>query len=345
MTTASARESVLIIYTGGTIGMIKDPLTGELKSFDFNLIDQHVPELNRLKVDMKTISFEQPIDSSNMHPGNWVEIGKLIESNYLKYDGFVVLHGSDTMAYTASALSFMFDGLRKPVIITGSQLPIGTIRTDGKENLITAIEIAASKDSLGVPVVQEVAIYFEYHLYRENRSTKVSASNFEAIKSPNLPELATAGVHIEYHHEILYRSTTDRFSVQGSLNKRVGLIKIYPGIDFTFYESVFNRAKVDGIVLETFGAGNAPKSTDFERLCTEFINEGGFILNITQCSSGKVNHGMYETSSLFDRIGVIPGGDMTTEGAVTKMMSVLASSNGIDVSQRLRENLRGELTI
>ena len=339
------KPSVLIIYTGGTIGMINDPLTGELKSFDFNLIDKHVPELNRLKVDMTTISFEKPIDSSNMQPENWVEIGKLIEENYSKFDGFVVLHGSDTMAYTGSALSFMFDGLRKPVIITGSQLPIGTIRTDGKENLITAIEIAASKDSSGESIVQEVAIYFEYHLYRGNRSTKVSASNFEAIKSPNLPELAAAGVHIEYHHEILYRTSAKEFTVQESFNKRVGLIKIYPGIDFTIYKSVFDRTKVDGIVLETFGAGNAPRSADLERLCSEFIADGGFILNITQCSSGKVSHGMYETSSLFDRIGVISGADMTAEAAVTKMMSVLANSVREDVSQRLRENLRGELTI
>ena len=338
------KPSVLIIYTGGTIGMINDPETGELKSFDFNLIDQHVPELKRLKVEMTTISFDDPIDSSNMQPENWMEIGKLVEDNYSRYDGFVILHGSDTMAYTASALSFMFDGLRKPVIITGSQLPIGTIRTDGKENLITAIEIAASKDKSGEPIVQEVAIYFEYHLYRGNRSTKHSASNFEAIKSPNLVELATAGVQIEYHRKMMYRTQTDVFTVQKSLNKRVGLIKLYPGIDFSMYNSVFDRSKVDGIVLETFGAGNAPKNDNFERSCSEFIDNGGSILNITQCGSGKVQHGMYETSSVFERIGVISGSDMTSEAAVTKMMSVLASTNSSDVAERLRENLRGELT-
>lgn len=339
------KPNVLIIYTGGTIGMINDPETGELRSFDFNLIDKHVPELNRLNVDMTTISFETPIDSSNMNPPDWVKIAELIETNYTKFDGFVILHGSDTMAYTASALSFMFDGLKKPVVITGSQLPIGTIRTDGKENLITAIEIAATKDNSGVPIVQEVAIYFEYHLYRGNRSTKDSASNFEAIKSPNMAKLATAGVQIEYNTELLYRSKSQNFSINKELNNRIALIKLYPGIDFTIYSSAFDREKVDGIVLETFGAGNAPKSADLERLCTKFIKDGGYILNITQCNAGKVQHGMYETSSLFDRIGVIPGADMTAEAAVTKMMSVLSLSNPTLITEHLRNNLRGELTI
>lgn len=338
------KPSVLIIYTGGTIGMINDPQTGELKSFDFNLIDQHVPELNRLKVEMTTISFEEPIDSSNMNPEHWIRIGELIEANYEQYDGFVVLHGSDTMAYTASALSFMFDGLRKPVILTGSQLPIGTIRTDGKENLITAIEIAGSKDDHGAPIIQEVAIYFEYHLYRGNRSTKDSASNFEAIKSPNLVELATAGVHIEYHRKMLYRTEASEFSVQTSFNDRVGLIKLYPGIDFSIYKSVFDRSKVDGIVLETFGAGNAPASAELKQLCTDFISDGGVILNITQCSSGKVKHGMYETSSLFKKLDVVSGGDMTTEAAVTKMMAALTKESRSEALDLLSRNTRGEVT-
>ncbi len=338
------KSKVLIIYTGGTIGMINDTVTGQLRSFDFNLITDHVPELKRLNVDLTSMSFENPIDSSNMNPTNWVTIGKLIEENYTKFDGFVILHGSDTMAYTASALSFMFDGLCKPVIITGSQLPIGTIRTDGKENLITAIEIAASKDENGEPIVQEVAIYFEYHLYRGNRSTKYSASNFEAIKSPNFVELATAGVNIEYHRKLLYRTTASEFSFQATFNKRVGLIKLYPGIDFSIYKSVFDRTKVDGIVLETFGAGNAPKSDVLEELCTRFIGDGGCILNITQCGSGKVNHGMYETSSLFERIGVISGADLTSEAAVTKMMIALGKDSREEVVRIISNSIRGEVT-
>lgn len=339
------KSNVLIIYTGGTIGMINDAVTGQLRSFDFNLITDHVPELKRLNVNMTSMSFEEPMDSSNMNPEAWIKIARLVQKNYDRFDGFVILHGSDTMAYTASALSFMFDGLTKPVIMTGSQLPIGTIRTDGKENLITAIEIAAAKDETGQPIVQEVAIYFEYHLYRGNRSTKDSASNFEAIKSPNLTELAAAGVDIVYNRDLLYRTTVSGFSVNENVNNRVGLIKLYPGIDFTIYESVFDRQKVDGIVLETFGAGNAPSCSELERLCTQFISQGGYILNITQCNAGKVHQGMYETSSMFEKIGVLGGADLTTEAAVTKMMIALGMKDNETTHRTLSTNLRGEVSL
>lgn len=339
------KSKVLIIYTGGTIGMINDAVTGQLRSFDFNLITDHVPELNRLNVDLTSVSFEEPMDSSNMNPQAWIKIARWIQENYDRYDGFVVLHGSDTMAYTASALSFMFDGLTKPVIITGSQLPIGTIRTDGKENLITAIEVAAAKDEHGAAIVQEVAIYFEYHLYRGNRSTKDSASNFEAIKSPNLTELAAAGVDIVYHRELLYRTTAPRFTLNETVSTRVGLIKLYPGIDFSIYDSVFDREKVDGIVLETFGAGNAPGSKSLEEMCTRFIASGGYILNITQCNAGKVHQGKYETSSMFEKVGVIGGNDLTTEAAVTKMMVALGMKDKQAVLSMLSTDLRGEMSM
>lgn len=337
------KSKVLIIYTGGTIGMINDPDTGRLKTLDYDLIYSYVPELKRLNVDMTTMSFETPIDSSMMTEKDWIRIAESVYENYSKYDGFVVLHGSDTMAYTASALSFMFSGLTKPIILTGSQLPIGTIRTDGKENLITAIEIAAKKNSDGDSLVQEVAIYFEYHLYRGNRSTKDSASHFQAFKSPNYPHLAKAGVDIHFNQAKLFRSTTSVVSINTKLNNRVALLKLYPGLDLGIYESVFNREKVDGIILETFGAGNASKDELMKNYCEKFIKSGGCILNITQCNTGFVRQGMYETSSIFQEVGVIGGADLTTEAAVAKMMMALGERDIKKREEILRTCIRGEM--
>lgn len=340
-----AKPNVLIIYTGGTIGMIKDAETGQLKSFDFNHIYKHVPEIHRLNVELTTFSFEEPIDSSEMNPLKWVQMAQVIRDNYEKYDGFVILHGSDTMAFSASALSFMLQGLKKPVIFTGSQLPIGTIRTDGKENLITAIEIAADKDGQGQSIIQEVAVYFEYSLYRGNRSSKVSANQFEAFSSPNYSELAKAGVSIEYNADKLFRSKLTELQYQPNMSTRVALLKIFPGFPAEAYKSLFDRSLTDGVVLETFGSGNAPSDNGFRKLIGHFIEEGGIVLNITQCSSGAVQQGKYETSSFFSKIGVISGNDLTTEAALTKMMYLLANeSDKKKLIDELQVSICGELT-
>lgn len=339
-----AKPRVLIIYTGGTIGMIKDRETGELANVDFNLISDHVPEIKRLNIEIESVSFEEPIDSSEIGIKHWKLIAKTLFEKYHHYDGFVVLHGSDTMAYTASALSFMLDGLQKPVILTGSQLPIGIIRTDGKENLITALEIAAEKNENGLPMVREVAVYFDYKLFRGNRCTKDSADNFEAFRSPNCQELAEAGVHLNYFQDRLYVSEKNNFEIKTDLNNRVALIKLFPGMDFEPYVALMDKTTVDGLVIETFGAGNSPTNSVFFDALETFIQSGGVVLNITQCNSGKVEQGKYQTSSFFSKIGVLSGGDMTTEAAVTKMMVFIDNLNLENSKIRLTSNLRGEVT-
>jgi L-asparaginase len=336
---------ILVIYTGGTIGMIKDPRTGALNAFDFQHINDHVPELQRFQISLTTMSFEQPIDSSEMTPQHWVQLANLIVTNYDQFDGFVLLHGSDTMAFTASALSFMLQGLKKPVILTGSQLPIGTIRTDGKENLITAIEIAADRNDYGEAIVQEVAVYFEYSLYRGNRCSKISANQFEAFDSPNYPELAVAGVDITYHFNTLFRTKYDALRYLPHLNERVALLKITPGFPINACRGFFDRNFTDGVVLETFGSGNAPSNREFQQLIETYIASGGMVLNTTQCSSGAVEQGKYATSSFFNSVGVISGKDLTTEAAVTKMMFALANSNDTaSVRTLLEKNSCGELS-
>lgn len=338
-------SKVLVLYTGGTIGMIKDPESGHLGSVDFNSVYEHIPELNRLQIDITTQSFKTPVDSSEMSFNDWTRIAKVIEKEYNHFDGFVILHGTDTMSFAASALSFMIQDLRKPIIFTGSQLPIGVIRTDGKENLITALEIAAAKDSNGESIIQEVAVYFEYSLYRGNRSSKVSSNQFEAFQSPNYTEIAIAGVNIEYKWGSLLRTKSDKptFSLKASSN--IALIKLFPGFDIAIYKELFNINRTKGIVIESFGSGNAPSNLDFQKHLSSFIKSGGIVLNITQCSSGEVKQGAYKTSSFFNKAGVVSGRDMTTEAAITKLMFLLGNYDDLDrVKELLSISIAGEIT-
>lgn len=336
---------VLIIYTGGTIGMVNDPETGVLKPFDFEHLYNSVPELKQFDYELEAYSMDEPIDSSEMNPYIWAEIAKTIFDKYVNYDGFVVLHGSDTMAYTASALSFMLQGLRKPVILTGSQLPIGQIRTDGKENIITAIEIAGMRDENGEAIVQEVALYFEYSLYRGNRTQKISAENFEAFSSANYPHLAEAGVHIAFNENALFRTTKSTLSLHPNFCTAIGLVKLFPGMPIGILNSIFDIQQTKGVIIESFGSGNSFYNADFEHLIRIYIEAGGLVLNVTQCVTGQVNQEKYQTGALFSRLGVISGADLTTEAAIAKMMYVLNENISLDEKKKvLATNICGELT-
>ncbi len=337
------KPRILIIYTGGTIGMIKNPVTNALETVDFNLIFDRVPELNRLQIEIDNKSVKKPVDSSDMNISHWREIAKMVSDNYVDYDGFLILHGTDTMAYTASALSFMFEGLKKPIVLTGAQLPIGIIRTDGKNNLISALEVVAEKRANGEPMIQEVAVFFDDKLFRGNRSTKDSATHFEAFRSPNFEALAIAGVKIEYYENRFFSSANTPFITHRELNNRVALVKLFPGIKFELYKDVFNKDHVDGVVIETFGAGNTPSSEYLKKLILDFMAEGGVVLNITQCNSGTVKQGFYESSADFQEIGVISGGNMTTEAAMTKMMVFLDIEDLEKSKQVLAQEIRGEV--
>ncbi|MBA3683358.1 MAG: type I asparaginase [Bacteroidetes bacterium] len=345
MKSNSKRSTVLLIYTGGTIGMMQDVVSGELRPFDFKTLTQQIPELKKFDIELSSIAFAKPIDSSNMHPIVWIELAKIIKDNYSKYDGFVILHGSDTMSFTASALSFMLENLNKPVILTGSQLPIGIIRTDGKENLITAIEIAGSKLK-GKPLVNEVSIYFEYKLLRGNRTFKYNSSHFDAFKSPNYPALAEAGVNIQYNKSALLKPGTKALKVHTHMDNDIAVLKLFPGISKKITSAIINTPGIKAIILETFGAGNTTTQEWFAAELKKAIAKGIIILNITQCLEGRVIQGMYETSSHLKKMGVVGGADMTFESAITKLMFLLGQKlSSTQIKKQLLANLRGELTL
>lgn len=337
-------RSVLLIYTGGTIGMVQNQETGLLQPFDFTHLSGQIPEIKQFNYCIDTIQFEKPMDSSNMLPEDWINLAGIIHDNYDKYNGFVILHGSDTMAYTSSILSFMLKGLNKPVILTGSQLPVGIIRTDGKENLITAIEIAASLEN-SRPIIPEVSVYFEYALYRGNRTSKISASHFEAFNSPNFPVLAEAGVEISYNHDLVLDRSGERFELLSKLNNNVGHIRLFPGMSKKFLEFALINSGAEAVVLESYGSGNAPQHDWFIDILKEASKQGTHIVSVTQCLKGRVKQGVYETSARLKDIGVIPGSDITKEAAICKSMFLLGNKDLYpDFSKAFVKSIAGEIS-
>lgn len=337
---------ILLIYTGGTIGMIANPETGALEAIDFTYIEEHLPEIKRFDYSIESYSFDPVIDSSDMGPKHWIRIVDVIQKNYDSYDGFVVLHGTDTMAYTASALSFMLENLTKPVLLTGSQLPIGMIRTDGKENLLTSIEIAATRRSDGTPAVQEVCIYFNNLLLRGNRCTKSSVDHFDAFTSPNYPKLAHVGIQIHFDKTALRCcKSPDKLKVHKDLDTNIEVVTIFPGVPDSVLTSAFDTPGLRAVVMQTFGSGNAPLSETFLSTIRSAVQKGIIVLNVTQCQVGTVVMKRYSTGIKLEDAGVISGHDLTLEAAITKLMYLLGTKlSNQEICKYLEMDIRGELT-
>lgn len=338
-------QAILIIYTGGTLGMVQKSNQGGLVPFDFEQILEKIPELHHFDMQLTLYSLEPLIDSSDITPAHWLQIAQIIQENYSQYDGFVVLHGTDTMAYSASALSFLLEGLYKPVIITGAQLPIGAVRNDARANLLTSIEIAAAKRN-GVPIVPEVCICFHDLLLRGNRAKKLESAHFDAFHSENYPSLATIGTHIEYNHKaILPYKPQSELNKQSVMEANVAIIKMFPGISKQVVQNILNSEDLKGVVIETYGSGNAPTASWFIQLLKEAIAKGIYILNISQCIGGQVRQGRYATSAQLMEVGVLGGSDLTLEAGITKMMFLLGKNlTPKEFKKRLIEPVCGELT-
>lgn len=343
----TALPSILLIYTGGTIGMIENPETGALLNYDFEQFQHFVPEIKRFNINIESYAFQPPIDSSDMEPKYWVKMARVIAGNYGAYDGFVVLHGTDTMAFTASALSFMLENLGKPVVITGAQLPIGQLRTDGKENLLTSIEIASARNADGEPAVPEVCIFFENRLMRGNRTTKINAEGFNAFRSYNYPSLADAGIHIKYDAlQIRRPDPTHPFRPNYSLDTNIFILTLFPGISEEYVDAVLSMKNLRALIIQTYGSGNAPqKPWLFEKL-KDFDRRGGILVNTTRCSLGTVEMHRYETGLQLLQAGVVNGYDGTLECTVTKLMFLLGQTNSKEeVIRLMNTNIAGEITI